>query len=78
MYIWTLLELIHLKGKCTVCSLSGEGTTYPSEHLSMHSFSTCLSGVRVVHLVKLHVFTFLVPCNDVRDDDLSSLHPLVV
>ena len=26
----------------------------------------CLSGVCVVHVVKLHVFTFLVPCCDVR------------
>lgn len=29
-----------------------EGTTYHSEHLSMHSCSTCLRGVRVVHCVK--------------------------
>ena len=27
-------------------------------------FFTCLSGARVVHVVKLHVFSFLVPCCD--------------
>jgi hypothetical protein len=27
---------------------------------------TCLRGVHVVHAVKLHVITFLVPCHDVR------------
>jgi len=32
-------------------------------------FLTCLCGVRVVHVVKLHAFTFLVPCCDVRYDN---------
>ena len=29
---------------------------------------TCLSGIRVVHVANLHVFTFLVPFGDVRYD----------
>ena len=29
---------------------------------------TCISGVSVVHVAKLDVFTFLVPCCDVRYD----------
>ena len=29
-------------------------------------FSVCLSDVRVVHVVNFHVFTFVVPCCDVR------------
>jgi hypothetical protein len=28
-------------------------------------FFTCISGIHVDHFVKLHVFTFLVPCYDV-------------
>ena len=28
-------------------------------------FFTCIRGIRVDHFVKLHVFTFLVPCYDV-------------
>jgi len=49
------------------------GTAY---HSGAHEFTnppppplfkcTCISGVSVVHFVKLHVFTFLVPCCDVR------------
>jgi hypothetical protein len=31
-------------------------------------FLTCLSGLRVVHVVKYHVFTFLVLCCAVRQD----------
>jgi hypothetical protein len=41
------------------------GTAYPSEE---PCFLTCLSGVRVVHVVKLHVLMVLVPCCDVRYD----------
>jgi len=29
---------------------------------------TCPSGIHVVHMIKLHVFRFLVPCCDVRCD----------
>ena len=38
------------------------------EHLSSPPLFTCLSGTRVVHVVKLHVFTFSIPCCDVRYD----------
>jgi len=33
-----------------------------------HLFFTCLSGVRVVHVVKLQLSTFLVQCCDVHND----------
>ena len=49
---------------------SGAGTTYPfgaSEFVEILLF-TCLNGLRVVNVVKLHVFTILVPCCDVRYD----------
>ena len=29
-------------------------------------FFNCLFGIRVVHAITLHVFTFLVPCSGVR------------
>ena len=38
------------------------------EHLSSPPFFTCLSEVRVVHAVKLHMFTFSVPFCDVHYD----------
>jgi hypothetical protein len=37
-----------------------EATVYQGEH------DTCISGICVVHLVKIHVFTYLVQCCDVR------------
>ena len=51
-------------------SVSSDGTAY---HSGTSEFApicfTCLSGVRVVrHIVKLNVFTFLVPCWDVHCD----------
>ena len=45
--------------------ICGAGTDYPSESPCCLS---CLSGVRLVHLVKLHVLMVLVPCCDVRYD----------
>jgi hypothetical protein len=41
--------------------------TFPENPSSFPCF-TCLSGVRDVHVAKLHVFTFLVPCCDVCYD----------
>ena len=38
------------------------------KHPSSPPVFICLSGVSVVHVVKLHVFTFVVPCFDVRYD----------
>jgi hypothetical protein len=29
-------------------------------------FFNCFVGIRVVHAITLHVFTFLVPCSGVR------------
>jgi hypothetical protein len=43
----------------------GAGTADSSRTLPPPLF-TCLRGVHVVHAVKLHVITFLVPCHDVR------------
>ena len=36
------------------------------EHLSSNPFVTCISGVHVVEVVQLHIFTFQVPCRDVH------------
>ena len=41
--------------------------TFP-DHLSSPPLFTCLSDIRVVHVVKLYVFTFLIPCCDVCYD----------
>jgi len=45
--------------------MCGAGTAYPSE---APCFLTFLSGVRVVHVVKLHVLMVLVPCCDARSN----------
>ena len=42
--------------------------TVPGHLSSFPFFFTFLGGVCVVHGVKVHVFTFLVPCCDVRYD----------
>ena len=43
-------------------------------------YCTCLSGIRVVHMIKLHVFTLLVPCCNVlrypRKNDVLCSHLL--
>jgi hypothetical protein len=44
------------------------GTAYPSGAHEFASVFTYLIGVCVVQVVKLHVFTFLVPCCDVCYD----------
>jgi len=44
--------------------------TLPEHMTSPHSF-TCISGIRVVLVAKLHVFTFLVPCCDVATISVS-------
>ena len=36
------------------------------EHQSSHSFFTCISEVRVIHVVKLNVFLCFFPFCDVR------------
>ena len=47
----------------------GAGTAFPSGAPEFTPcFFTSLSGVRVVHVVKLHVFTFLFPDGGVRYD----------
>ena len=38
------------------------------EHMSSSPYFNGLSRVRVVHVFKLHVFTYLGPCSDVRYD----------
>jgi hypothetical protein len=43
----------------------GSWTAYPSGASDFTPFSTCLGGVCVVD-VKLHMFTILGPCCDVR------------
>jgi hypothetical protein len=57
--------------------MCGACTAYPSK---APCFLTCLSGVRVVHVVKLHVLMVLVPCYDVRYDFCvnTSLHIYIV
>ena len=46
-------------------STCGAGTTYPfGAHNIALFFFLCLKGVRIVHVVKLHVFTVLVSCCD--------------
>ena len=53
----------------TTNSTGGEGTSYPSWAPEFASIvSTCLSGVRVV---KLHVFTFLVPLRFPRKNEVQ-------
>ena len=48
----------------TTSATSGEGNSYPSRaHEFTLVFFSCLSWVRVVHVVKLHVITCLVPCS---------------
>jgi hypothetical protein len=43
------------------------GTAYSLGPSVFVPFFNCPSGVRIVHVVKLHVFTFLVPVCDVYD-----------
>ena len=45
--------------------MCGAGTAY---HSKAPCFATCLRGVHVVLVVKLHVLMVLVPCCDVRYD----------
>jgi hypothetical protein len=42
----------------------GSWTAYPSGASYVTPFSTCLGGVRIVDVVKLHMFTFVGPCCD--------------
>ena len=50
----------------TMGGTSVVGTADSSRAPEFTPLFTCLSGVRVVHAVKLHAITFLVPCRDVR------------
>ena len=57
------------KHKIPSGATSGAGTAYTSGAPEFASvFTTCISGVHVVHTVKLHIFTFLVLCCDIRYD----------
>jgi hypothetical protein len=48
---------------------NGTGNAYPSGAPEFAPVCfTCLSGSLVLHVVRLLVFTFLVPCFDVRFD----------
>ena len=57
--------------------MCGAGTAY---HSKAPCFATCLRGVHVVLVVKLHVLMVLVPCCDVRYDFCvkTSLHIYIV
>lgn len=48
--------------------LCGSGTAFHSEAPEFNPVLTCLSEVRGYHVVKLHVFTCLVPYCDVHYD----------
>jgi len=47
-------------------SVAGTADSSRAPEFTPPPLFTCFSGVRVVHAVKLHAITFLVPCCDVR------------
>jgi len=54
-----------MKPLTTTGATKGAETVYPS---TAPELAPIFSGVRVVHVVQLHVFMYLVPCCDVRYD----------
>jgi hypothetical protein len=48
----------------TMSSTCEAGSNPLPEHTILHLFFICLRRVRIVHVVKLHVFTVLVSCCD--------------